>query len=53
LYLYTAATTLHNFVRSRWPHKLPGGGERESLRMAILRALVVAPPGPVVGGCTR
>lgn len=44
-----AATTLHNFVRSRWPRRLPGGqGERESMRMAILRALVVAPPGPVV-----
>jgi hypothetical protein len=28
-------------------------GEREPLRMAILRALVVAPAGPVAGAYTR
>jgi uncharacterized membrane protein YgcG len=43
-----AATTLHNFVRARWPDAMPSPGERESLRAAILRALMVAPPGPVV-----
>ena len=43
-----AATTLHNYARSRWPRKLVPG-EREPLRAAILHALCVAPPGgPVV-----
>ena len=44
-----AAAALHNFVRSRWPHKLPSQQEREATRVAILRALVVAPiAGPIV-----
>ena len=43
-----AAAALHNFVRNRWPNRLPSQQERESTRMAILQALVVAPQGPIV-----
>ena len=42
-----AAAALHNFVRARWPHRLVHG-EREPIRAAILRSLLVAPTsGPV------
>ena len=43
-----AAAFLRNFARTRWPNQLVPG-ERETLRVAVLRALVVAPTkGPVL-----